>query len=81
MKSLTHYDIMFAYRHKNLKEFREVGARNVYLLRPWFIPERNYPAPKALSRTSAKCDVTFIGHYEDDGRLEVLEEVVNVDGN
>ena len=77
VKSLTHYDIMFAYRHKNLKEFREAGARNVYLLRPWFIPERNHPAPEgSQSHLGFKCDVTFIGHYEDDGRLEVLEEVV-----
>ncbi len=77
LKSLTHYDIMFAYRHKNLKEFSESGVSNVHLLRSWFDPERTQPAVlSAHQHSDFECDVTFIGHYEDDGRLEILEEVV-----
>lgn len=77
LKGLCHYDIVFAYRHKNLKEFKEAGASNVHLLRSWFDPERNYPlALGSQPHSDYGCDVIFIGHYEDDGRLEVLEEVV-----
>ena len=43
LNGLKYYDITFAYRKKNLKEFENAGAKNVYLLRSWFDPERNYP--------------------------------------
>lgn len=77
LKSLPHYDLMFAYRHKNLKEFSESGVNNVHLLRSWFDPERTQPLVlSARQHSGPECDVTFIGHYEDDGRLEILEEVV-----
>ena len=77
LKSLCHYDLMFAYRHKNLKDFRNAGVRHTHLLRSWFDPERNYPE-KLHSECDYKykSDVTFIGHYEKDGRLAVLEDVV-----
>ena len=65
----------FAYERKS-KEFENAGAKNVYLLRSWFDPERNYP-----KNIKKKFDVTFIGHYEDDGRINYLEEVVKEAGN
>ena len=70
-------DLVFAYRPHNLDEFRAAGARRVALLRSWFVPDRNHPV--ALTPQDAEryaCDVVFIGHYEDDGRLAYLEEVV-----
>lgn len=77
LKSIPEYDIVLAYRHHNVEDFSHAGARQVYLLRSWFIPERNYPlaiSPEELSQF--ECDVVFVGHYEPDGRLEMLEEIV-----
>lgn len=71
------YDLTLAYRKHNLDEYRAIGARHVQLLRSWFIPERNYPRQLTQSeREKYACDVVFVGHYESDGRLECLEEIV-----
>lgn len=76
MAAVPEYDLMLAYRHRNLEDFRRAGARRVELLRSWFMPDRNFPA--SLSDSDMQlygCDVAFIGHYEHDGRLEMLEEI------
>lgn len=75
--SVPEYDFVLAYRRHNLDELLAVGAKRVELMRSWFIPERNYP--KELSNKERErfgCDVVFVGHYEDDGRVQYLEEVV-----
>lgn len=77
LSCLPEYDLTLAYRQHNMDEFRRHGARRVYLLRSWFIPERNHPvalSPEDRNRFDA--DVVFAGHYEDDGRLEQLEAIV-----
>lgn len=71
------YDLMLAYRLHNLEDFRRIGARRVELLRSWFIPEQNRPlelTPEERERFG--CDVVFVGHYEADGRMEMLEAIV-----
>ena len=74
---LSCYDLVFAYRQHNLQELSAAGARQVALLRSWFMPGRNYPTSLNAEDTARyACDVVFVGHYEDDGRLEYLEEVV-----
>jgi hypothetical protein len=76
MACLPVYDAVLAYRHHNLEEFLRHGARRVHLLRSWFMPERNHPVTLSdEERERFACDVVFVGHYEDDGRLECLEEV------
>ncbi|MCR4308140.1 MAG: glycosyltransferase [Candidatus Berkelbacteria bacterium] len=77
VKSVPEYDLVFAYRHHNLDELLKVGARRVELLRSWYIPEINHPITLSeIDKVKYDCDVVFIGHYENDGRLEHLEEVV-----
>lgn len=76
ISALPEYDLILAYRHRNLDDFRNAGARDVRLLRSWFVPELNHPV--ALSpedRAQFECDVVFVGHNEPDGRLELLEEI------
>jgi len=71
------YDLVLAYRHHNIQEFEKVGAKRVDLLRSWFIPERNFPVELSKDeQVEFGSDVVFIGHYEDDGRLQYLEEIV-----
>ncbi len=76
--SIPEYDLLLAYRHHNLADFQNAGAKDIQLLRSWFIPEVNYPLPLTDKRNADyECDVVFVGHYEDDGRLEYLERIVD----
>jgi len=77
IKSIPIYDLVFAYRHHNLDDFVKCGANRVELLRSWFIPELNHPISLSEEdKLKYECDVVFIGHYENDGRIEYLEEIV-----
>jgi hypothetical protein len=78
LRGLPEYHIMFAYRHANVEQFLEAGARRAALLRSWFIPERMRPVtPTAVEQERYGSDVTFIGHYEADGRVEMLKAIVD----
>lgn len=71
------YDLMLAYRLHNLEDFRAAGAKRVELLRSWFIPEVNRPVELTAEEMGRfGCDVVFVGHYENDGRVAYLEEIV-----
>ncbi|MDO9318876.1 MAG: glycosyltransferase [Gammaproteobacteria bacterium] len=76
LKSTPVYDLMFAYRHHNLIDFRNIGAKQVELLRSWYLPESNFPMDLTDDdKPHYECDVVFIGHFENDGRLQMLEEI------
>ncbi|MCG3775254.1 MAG: hypothetical protein JW395_2085 [Nitrospira sp.] len=76
LNGLPEYDLVLAYRQSNIENLKAAGARQVELLRSWFMPERNHPVHLTEEeRRRFECDVVFIGHYEDDGRVECLEEV------
>lgn len=77
--TIRYYDIIFSYREHNIKDYIKIGAKNVYLLRSWFDKSRNYPINNILSnqKRDFNYDVTFTGHYENDGRIEFLEEIVS----
>ncbi len=73
---LPFFDIVFAYRKENLDDFIRAGARRTRLLRSFFVPSRVYPlALSTDDRTIYDTDVVFIGHYENDGRLQMLERL------
>jgi spore maturation protein CgeB len=77
LKSMNVYDIMLSYRVSNLKKYKSLGLKNVQMLRSWFDKDRTYPI--TLSKSDKKkfeCDVVFVGHYEDDGRIKVLESIL-----
>lgn len=77
LASVPQYDLTLAYRKHNIAEYLAIGAHRVELLRSWFMPERNFHKQlTAKEKEQYECDVVFIGHYENDGRLECLEEIV-----
>lgn len=77
LRGVPEYDLVLAYRQHNIDEFRRAGARQVELLRSWFIPERNHPVNLSeADRARYACDVVFVGHYESDQRKACLEAVV-----
>ncbi|WP_443627724.1 CgeB family protein [Candidatus Njordibacter sp. Uisw_002] len=78
LKSVPEYDFIFAYREKNIDEFKVSGAKEVSLLRSWYVPDRSFHLElDAYDKQKFSCDVVFAGHYEPDGRLEMLEDIVS----
>lgn len=76
LEGVPYYDVVFAYRLRNLEEYRALGARKIELLRSWFIPERNRPVELGVEdRNLYGCDVVFVGHYENDERVEYLKAI------
>jgi len=73
MKCVPNYDVVFAYRHRNLDDFLKIGAKRVELLRSWFLPELHKSSGVNPNYTS---DCMFVGHYEGDGRAECLEALI-----
>ena len=74
--SIPEYDIVFAYRQRNLEDFRNAGAKATALLMPWFSAEVH----KSLDLTPDErllydTDVVFIGHYENDERVPFLRSI------
>lgn len=73
---IPHADACFAYRTINLEDYRRAGARHVFLMRSWYSPEIHKRIElTADDRERFGADATFVGHYEDDGRLEALESL------
>lgn len=78
LKSLKEYDVNFVYRTVNINEAVSFGARNVHVLKPYFIPGQDDPVELSdAEKRKSGCDVVFIGHYESDGREEYLRGLVN----
>jgi spore maturation protein CgeB len=75
LASMRYFDLHFVYRHNNITDHQRCGAKEVHLLRSYFIPEVDYPEPQENIPEHFKCDVVFAGHYEDDGRVDMLEAI------
>jgi len=73
IRSIPFFDLHYCYRQRNIPDFQRHGARQVFLLRSYYIPEEDHPVPEAEIDSRFRCDVVFAGHYEDDGRLESLD--------
>jgi hypothetical protein len=70
--SIQSFDHLFAYRHRNIADFRRLGARHVSLLRSFYLREENFPIPNPGS----EADVSFIGHWEDDERTACVSAIL-----
>ena len=75
LNSIPLFDMHFSYRLNNMIDYQRYGAKSVHLLRAYFIPEEEFPVPQHEIPDHFKCDVVFAGHYEDDGRVEMLEAI------
>lgn len=75
--AVPHYDGVLAYRHHNIEQLRRIGATRVGLLRSWFAPWINTPANMTEEDMNHfRSDVVFVGHYEPDQRVALLESIV-----
>jgi hypothetical protein len=74
LSTVTFADVVFAYRRSNHDEYLRMGAKQVELLLAYY----NSDCARAAIDSSndvRPIDVLFVGHYEDDGRLECLERI------
>ena len=69
LHSLADADATFVFRPANVPEAHRFGATAVEVLLPYYVRSLHYP----VERRSIDYDVVFIGHYEADGRAEVIE--------
>lgn len=76
IRALPEYDMVFAYRKHNIHDFLSTGAKQVELLMPWFIPEKDHPIVNVNGENQFLYDVVFIGHYEQDHRLIYIKTLV-----
>ena len=81
LKSIKYFDLHFVYRLNNIVDYQSLGASSVQLLRSYFIEEDDYPVPVDQIPAKFECDVVFAGHYENDGRVEMLEAICDAGFN
>lgn len=76
-KSIPFYDHFYVYRESDLESVKKVEVSSSVFM-PTFDKDKIYP----IETIDKKYDVAFIGHYEDDGRdeliLKLIKEGLNV---
>jgi spore maturation protein CgeB len=73
---IPYYNLYFAYRQKNIPEYERRGCRSVAQLRSHYIREIHHPVNGDLS-SSYLWDVSFTGHWEDDGREDYIRRILD----
>lgn len=73
LRASTSYDVVFAYRPKNVNDYLSLGCRKVELLPPWYVD--GAVKPICERNLQYDYDVVFVGHYEPDGRLELIKKI------
>lgn len=68
LKSLKYADWIFSYRSKNIDDYAKLGFTNTSILRSSYTETNNFQIPDI----NKEYDIIFIGHFENDGRDEVL---------
>ena len=77
LAAIPQYDLVLAHRLRNVQQYQDIGAKNVKFLRSWYAPERTHAVTLSdVDKSKFECDVVFAGHFEDDGRIAHLEEIV-----
>jgi len=74
--SIPAADVTLVYRPSNIRDAERYGAKRVELFLPYYLSYRHRPMP-----VTQGCDVIFIGHYEPDGRAEVLDYLLKNEVN
>jgi len=72
--ALTTYDGHFVYRAHNVHSYLEAGAKFVEHCPPTYDPVRHFICEQEV-REKFIADIAFIGHWENDGRIEYLDNL------
>ena len=76
-RAIPDCDAHFVYRHENLRQFTDAGARRVELLRAYFVPEEDFRVEPGPDDAAFANDIVFAGHFEPDWRLGALERLAS----
>lgn len=71
--AIREYDYCFGYRPADAQLYREWKAKACSLLMPYSLPWAHY---REDLQDVAPIDVSFVGHYEDDGRSSVISALI-----
>lgn len=71
LKSLPYCQTNYVYRLANVGDVKRVCGRPGRLLRSYYIDSKNFPCGEG-DRIGSIPDVIFLGHYEDDDRMDYL---------
>ena len=78
LRCLPQFDRNFFYRRINCDEARAAGASHAAVLMPYFIPALDRPMElDAADHARFGCDIVFVGHYEPDGREQLVRRLVD----
>lgn len=79
LRTLNEYDFNFFYRRLNCSEALEHGAKHADIMLPYFMPwrERDIDA-SSYDCSNFETDVVFVGHYEEDGRVNAIKKIIQV---
>ena len=69
--AVPEFDLILAYRHSCVENYNKMGAKDVFLLQSYYLPWLHY----RKGNTNKEFDVVFLGHYENDGRGEILDNL------
>lgn len=73
-KNVLISDLVLSFRESNILKYREIGVRNIDFFRGYFNPNLHQKIDRALiNQSEFTTDIVFIGHYEDDGRMEMID--------
>jgi spore maturation protein CgeB len=74
-RAIPFYDAHFVFRERNIQEFYNANALNVIHCPPFYDPNLHFFENKTKKNEIYLYDAAFIGHWENDWRLECLNQL------
>jgi len=74
-KNIPLYDLNCIFRKLNEQDFLKHGAKKNFLFLPYYVKEYHFTNQKSFLLKQYTFDILFIGHYENDGRMEYLNQL------
>jgi hypothetical protein len=74
-ESIALADLHFSVRETDRRQYIDQGARTTHLLPQYFVPKTDFPNRDPGSAAQNLSSVVFVGHYEPDMRLDVLNQL------
>lgn len=72
LKGTKYYDHIYCYREKNMEDYKKINYKNTSILRSYYVKNKNFPINPNEIEQKFNSDIIFVGHYEDDGRDEIV---------
>ena len=78
LKGIKHYDLNLYSKEMNVLDSYNYHSKNSQVFRQYYVPEFHKKIHLDKNELKKfKCEVAFAGHYEDDGRLEMIKHLVD----